>query len=95
MGKIFGWILIALLILATLLPIWPYPYALYTIGGGEVTITKYTWWILSIPDNQGSVIFGEIIGYIGFWILGIWLVKRKRKEHEETKVDEKVEIEGN
>lgn len=106
MRRMFGWILIALLILAALLPVWPYSYPILethdkeiqgwdrygnpitiTVPAGDewVYVTKYTWWLFAIPCKEGGVILGEIAGYIGFWILGIWLIKRKSKKQDEIK----------
>ncbi len=89
MRKIFGWILIAMFVLYTLLPVHyytenifvEYPPDQYGIPHfGVEERTSQTWFLLVVPleifENPALGI-GKLIGYFGVLGVGIWLIKRK------------------
>ena len=104
--KIFGWVLIVMFILYTILPLHYYTEQVfvegppkvieyYTFEDGKMNVhkselpnisvverTQRTWFLLVIPleilDSPASGI-GRVIGYFSFLVLGIWLIKRKKR----------------
>lgn len=92
MRKVFGWMLIILFILYTLLPVHyytkvvPVEYPSY-YGGGlpKFTMeerTSQTWFLLVIPleiFESPAYGVGKLIGYFGVLGVGVWLVRKSKK----------------
>lgn len=85
MRKIFGWILIVLFILFTLLPVYYYTELVPAYPSyGMVERTSQTWFLLVVPleillGENLAINVGRLIGYFGVLGVGIWLIKHKKR----------------
>lgn len=85
MRKIFGWTLIIIFILFTLLPVYYYTELVPAYPSyGMIEKTSQTWFILVIPldillGKDLAINVGRLIGYFGVLSVGIWLVRKSKK----------------